>query len=213
VTYDEGVVVLNHFIAEYATLVSDKTPKYIYDWQDPENRHQIYLPPWEPSLRIERSKTSSNILYQNKSSILNFIQRIESIHYIDGHRFPTNPIVIDQFVSLLLPHTPNPQQQQQQQQLQSKEKKDFDSIDMNNTRSIQTNGQSVFPHLKLFIHCTPRQIKDPKRQWIAQEYSIFKEELKKRNIPFFNKIYFDNEPRSLDNHFKILTVFEINFSF
>jgi hypothetical protein len=201
--FSKGVVVLNHFLAEYATLVSELPPKYIYDWQDPENRHHIYLPSWEPSLRIERTKTPSDILYQNKSSILSFIQRLESIHYLDGHRFPTNPIVIDHLVSLL-------QHSSDRNLSQSKDVPHF-STDKLKCEDIKTNGQNILPHVKLFIHCTPRQIKDPKRPWIGQEYSVFKEELKKRGVVFFNKIYFGNERRSLENHFKILTVFEINF--
>jgi hypothetical protein len=199
-------VVLNHFVAEYATLISEPPPQYIYDWQDPDNRHHIVLPYWETSLRITQSKTSSTLLFQNKSAVFDLIQRVEAIHYIDGHRFPTNPIVIEHFTSLLKTSS-DQKQTQKPNETKTSHSSHFKET---NGKSEERNAQS-HPHTHLFIHCTPRQIKDSKRQWIAQEHSVFKEELLKRNVSFFDKIYFDNEQPSLENHFKILKVFETNF--
>lgn len=58
---------------------------------------------YEPSKRISRTKTIPLVLHgelnnyiidstENKDKILEFVNRIEAIHWIDGHRFPTNEV-------------------------------------------------------------------------------------------------------------------------
>lgn len=56
-------------------------------------------------------------------------------------------------------------------------------------------------------HVTPYQVDDSFRRWIGTEYRRFKEKLKKRGISVLAKLHFENEERSLDNHFNVLTVF------
>lgn len=90
---------MNHLLAELATAVlldSPKPPGMVLDW---EVEHKDYaLPNYEPSLRIQRTKTLSAHVYTNRQAIINFFQRVEAIHWIDAHRFPTNEVVIKAFV-------------------------------------------------------------------------------------------------------------------
>jgi len=93
--FSRGVLVLNHVAAEYATLVSpqSETP-YVLDWQGSKNDVPLVsLPTWEPNLSILTSKTSSAEIFSQKDKTLNFMNRVKAIHYIDGHRFPTNRAV------------------------------------------------------------------------------------------------------------------------
>lgn len=60
---------------------------------------------------------------------------------------------------------------------------------------------------ELHIHVTPQQVSDPHRIWIGEEHKIFLEELKKLGATVHDKFHFKVQPRSLENHFKILSAF------
>jgi len=59
------------------------------------------------------------------------------------------------------------------------------------------------------IHChvTPYQIKDSSRPWIGKEQKRFITGLTKHKVTFTNTVHFADEPRSLENHFRILETF------
>ncbi|KAL3831877.1 hypothetical protein ACJMK2_023574 [Sinanodonta woodiana] len=59
---------------------------------------------------------------------------------------------------------------------------------------------------KIVVHVTPYQIRDPMRAWIGKEESKFVAKLKKLGAKIEQHVHFDNEDRSITNHFKVLTV-------
>jgi hypothetical protein len=98
-----GVLVLNHFIAEYSSLTSEPMPPLIRDWQDNINGRPVIegYPPYEPTLRIYRMRSNtSNFLVLHKDSIVDFASRVKSFHWIDGHRFPTSREVVQSLAEL-----------------------------------------------------------------------------------------------------------------
>ena len=60
---------------------------------------------------------------------------------------------------------------------------------------------------KLFVHVTPYQVNDPVRAWIGKEEAKFVEVLKQKGADITEKKHFTDEPASILNHFKVLTVF------
>eukprot|EP01121_Diplochlamys_sp_Union-15-3_P008212 TRINITY_DN2165_c0_g1_i4.p1 TRINITY_DN2165_c0_g1~~TRINITY_DN2165_c0_g1_i4.p1 ORF type:complete len:299 (+),score=34.40 TRINITY_DN2165_c0_g1_i4:48-944(+) len=164
--FSKGVLILNHLVAELGTLLSSKKPSIIEDWQDPN--YKVSLPHWEPSLRIKRTCTSSSCLVKDEVNIIKFLDKVEAIHWIDGHRFPTNPIVLEPFAK-------------------------WTNRSTNNT--------------KVFLHTSPRQIKDHRRKWIREEYEKFVECLKENKALLVEKHYFGDQPGSFESHFKVLEDF------
>ena len=59
----------------------------------------------------------------------------------------------------------------------------------------------------IHVHVTPQQVEDPHRPWIREELRTFVELLKKFDANVSETLHFDNIPRSLHNHFKVLKVF------
>ncbi|BFY98870.1 hypothetical protein BsWGS_01909 [Bradybaena similaris] len=59
----------------------------------------------------------------------------------------------------------------------------------------------------IFINVTPYQIRDPLRKWIGQQEAKFFRKLKGFNARVVEKVHFDTEPASINNHFKVLEVF------
>jgi len=96
--FSKGSLVLDHLMAELATVLqccSSHPPNYILDWDSDRDR-EFELPPYESSERISRTKTIPIELgmEENINKIINFFYKVESIHWIDGHRFPTESKVI-----------------------------------------------------------------------------------------------------------------------
>ncbi|XP_041365821.1 UPF0565 protein C2orf69 homolog isoform X2 [Gigantopelta aegis] len=61
--------------------------------------------------------------------------------------------------------------------------------------------------VKVFVHVTPYQVKDPMRAWIGKEQRRFVKLLKEFGVDVDEALHFDAEPGSIENHFKVLTVF------
>lgn len=61
--------------------------------------------------------------------------------------------------------------------------------------------------LQIFVHVTPYQVRDEMRKWIGKEEQKFVEKLKKLDAQVEETLHFENEPRSIDNHFKVLQQF------
>jgi len=60
---------------------------------------------------------------------------------------------------------------------------------------------------ELHIHVSPQQICDPIRMWIADEYTLFLDCVKKFGAVVHNTVHFKDQPRCLENHFRILNEF------
>lgn len=88
---------LNHLIAEIATLQSNET--IVLDWQADDNGKPIFpMPSHTPDiLRTKYAAVSSKNIQTHKADITTFFSRIKEIHYLDGHRFPTQPTVCQHF--------------------------------------------------------------------------------------------------------------------
>lgn len=92
-SYGLGVEVLNNFFAEYATF-QQKLSGCIVDWQNHSaNGKAIIDVGSEKNLIFWEARKDSSVLFSHSSQIKEFIARIQEIHYIDGHRYPTHPTV------------------------------------------------------------------------------------------------------------------------
>jgi len=174
VGFSKGSLVLNHFIAELATVIecsqSSQPPQLVLDWEP--DRKTYKLPNYEPSRRIARTNTPASIAMDHKDVILQFMSRVTAIHWVDGHRFPTDQQVIRAASSFLFKED------------ESKHK------------------------TKIYVHYTPRQVQDSRRKWIKIEQDLFVETLKTiREAVLVTKSYFEDEPPSLEFHFKCLDSF------
>lgn len=91
VGFSRGVLVINHFFAELATILNNSS--VVLDWGAADIHHNpaVPIPPGQPDvLKTYKSKAESMILMQNKDQIIAFFDRIQEVHYLDGHRYPTN---------------------------------------------------------------------------------------------------------------------------
>src|SRR5690348_15516463 len=84
-------------MAELATALDckskeKKSPEFVYDWE--LDKKDWALPSYEPSQRIGRTKILSIAVEENSTEIFELFEKVESVHWIDGHRFPTNHCVI-----------------------------------------------------------------------------------------------------------------------
>lgn len=57
------------------------------------------------------------------------------------------------------------------------------------------------------VHVTPYQVKDEMRRWIGKEKRRFVELLHKAGAKVTDTLHFDDEPKSIENHFRVLEVF------
>lgn len=69
---------------------------------------------------------------------------------------------------------------------------------------LQTLADS---NIHVHAHVTPYQMNDFNRKWIRREQRKFVEKLKRFGANLTNTLHFEEEERSLDNHFRILTSF------
>lgn len=60
---------------------------------------------------------------------------------------------------------------------------------------------------EIYVHVTPYQIRDTMRKWIGQQEAKFYKKLKSFHANVVEKVHFDTEPGSIENHFRILEVF------
>lgn len=59
----------------------------------------------------------------------------------------------------------------------------------------------------IYIHVSPYQVKDEMRRWIGKEKRRFVEILRKAHAKVTDTLHFEDEPKSIENHFRILEVF------
>lgn len=62
-------------------------------------------------------------------------------------------------------------------------------------------------NIKVIIHVTPYQMHCNFRPWIGKEEKLFRETLKKLGVKVERTLHFENEERSMENHFRVLEVF------
>lgn len=62
-------------------------------------------------------------------------------------------------------------------------------------------------HINIHVHVTPYQVKDEMRRWIGKEKRRFVELLQKAGANVTDTLHFDDEPKSIENHFRVLEVF------
>ncbi|XP_013396861.1 UPF0565 protein C2orf69 homolog [Lingula anatina] len=65
----------------------------------------------------------------------------------------------------------------------------------------------VGTNIEVHVHVTPYQINDPMRKWIGKEEKKFVEELEKLGVKVKETVHFKDEPRSIENHFRVLEEF------
>ena len=64
-------------------------------------------------------------------------------------------------------------------------------------------GTNIVVH----AHVTPYQVKDQMRNWIGKEYKKFTARLQRLGVELKKTLHFEEEERSLENHFNVLKVF------
>ncbi len=66
--------------------------------------------------------------------------------------------------------------------------------------------------IKIHVHVTPYQVKNPNKPWQKKEEKIFSDKLRKLvgsdDLKFSRTLHFGDEELSLENHFKVLKVFK-----
>ncbi|KAH3759226.1 hypothetical protein Pelo_8954 [Pelomyxa schiedti] len=172
IAFSKGAVAINHLLAELATVCANDPSGLVLDWEVENKQGRWSLPTWEPSMRISRTASRNSFLLAHKSDVIDFFSHVEQLHWVDCHRFPTNPVVVS---------------------------------------AITTSFPSLIKPLGVFLHSTPRQMKDRSRKWIAAEHNEFVAQVQTHNDPANLKLhvkeYLSNEPPSMENHFAVLKLF------
>ena len=134
---------------------------------------------------ISRTHILAHFLDDHKQEVLDFFKKVETIHWVDAHRFPTDELVLKDWLKYL----------------------EYRQKEENQANDENAQQPSKVQH---YIHGTPRQLKDNSRKWIAAEHKIWTSFLEQcgHAIDLHIQNYFEKEPKSLANHFKCLTVFQ-----
>jgi hypothetical protein len=185
--FSKGVIVLNYFLAELSSLLhyskyeSADHPMYMLDWELPGN---FTIPETEYHQEIFTSRADMRPLLPSLPSILDFFSRIREIHYVDGHRFPTEPSICSEFAKYVLLRN------------------EKNEVELSSNHSLH-----------VYLHGSPRQINDSSREWISQEFSTFERNLQtfcgqeKFTLYFSFRKYFWKERKSLAKHFETILCF------
>ena len=62
----------------------------------------------------------------------------------------------------------------------------------------------VGTNIHVHVHTTPYQMSDTSRPWIAKEKKKFIEKLRRLGVKYTDVFHFEDEERTIENHFKIL---------
>ena len=73
---------------------------------------------------------------------------------------------------------------------------------------ISALANQNFVNIYFSIHVTPYQVRDEHRPWKREEMVKFIELLRERKMSFYERLYFEDEAKSITNHFKILSDFD-----
>jgi len=75
--------------------------------------------------------------------------------------------------------------------------------------TIKALSQLILQNLNFFIHTSPRQVLSTEQPWIPQEFGIFMKKLEENSVKFTKKMYFEDKPKTIEWHFKVLDQFEV----
>jgi len=101
--FSKGSLVVNGVVSDIATLStlhSSSAPQRlatVLDWEAEDKGGAWSLPPYEPSLRITREGASAARVAEHAADIRALLDRLVAVHWVDAHRFPTNPAVVAAF--------------------------------------------------------------------------------------------------------------------
>ena len=65
-----------------------------------------------------------------------------------------------------------------------------------------------FWKINVHIHVTPFQIANPSKPWNGKEEKAFRTILTQLKVHYNRRVYYQNEPASIDRHFQLLRDFE-----
>jgi hypothetical protein len=124
--------------------VDDVPHVQLLDWESDQVSAHIQF---EPAMRITRSCASRSCvteLLMHRTSIFAFFHNVFEVHWLDCHRFPTEPNVVRALALYTVERFNN----------------------------YQLNQAATWP-LSYRLHTTPRQLRDRRCPWIALEHDYF----------------------------------------
>lgn len=68
-------------------------------------------------------------------------------------------------------------------------------------KELASSGVSIHAHV------TPYEVRDPMRAWVGREYGCFVEALQEFGACPSKKLHFEDEPASIENHFRVILEF------
>lgn len=68
-------------------------------------------------------------------------------------------------------------------------------------KELASSGVSIHAHV------TPYEVRDPMRAWVGREYECFIETLQEFGACPSKKLHFEDEPASIENHFRVILEF------
>ena len=169
---------------------------------------QKHLPSYEPSQRISRMRSPATALFEGQSfqDITQFLHNVHEMHWIDSHRFPTNPQVVEPWCSYM-----------EKRYFEAKERENLaiEHEEKGNDKEEEEDVNEVStPPLKLYLHGTPRQLNDTRRTFIAKEHAEFVSQVTQyhdgiltTNSLLTVKNYYEGKKGTMQLHFQVLRDF------
>ncbi|KAI4877964.1 hypothetical protein NFI96_020738 [Prochilodus magdalenae] len=68
-------------------------------------------------------------------------------------------------------------------------------------------GELAACGVALHAHVTPYEVQDPMRAWVGREHRQFVKTLEELNACITHKLHFEDEPASIENHFRVIKEF------
>ncbi|XP_066497368.1 mitochondrial protein C2orf69 homolog [Hoplias malabaricus] len=68
-------------------------------------------------------------------------------------------------------------------------------------------GELAASRVTVHAHVTPYEVRDPMRAWVGREHLCFVKTLEELNACITHKLHFEDEPASIENHFRVIKEF------
>ncbi|KAL6485117.1 hypothetical protein MHYP_G00071620 [Metynnis hypsauchen] len=68
-------------------------------------------------------------------------------------------------------------------------------------------GELAACGVSVHAHVTPYEVQDPMRAWVGREHRRFIKTLEEHNTCITHKLHFEDEPASIENHFRVIKEF------
>ncbi|XP_010877990.1 UPF0565 protein C2orf69 homolog isoform X2 [Esox lucius] len=68
-------------------------------------------------------------------------------------------------------------------------------------------GELAASRVAVHVHVTPYEVRDPMRAWVGREHGRFVKKLEELGARLSQKLHFEDEPASIENHFRIIQDF------